>query len=260
MQVSDNSPLELNYNSDEAKQALHQTFTNLPDDANVYLIGGSVRNALYRMFHGDVLVQRDYDQVITNGTKEYTQYLESIGFEKRPYPSHQDEQVAYSKALNEHAKEGDSYTNWLVFDLHTLDGATIEESIKTNVAFTINGCAVDVRNLYNKRWQDSVIEVLPNAIQDIKDKRLRVNRDGCYWPSNFFAMLRFMSVGFTPPPQDEVQLLLKELPNVEHARFGRNVTKVWNYVGGEEKARALVKSLGIGIDVFDEDTVKSAKL
>lgn len=160
--------------------------------------------------------------------------------------------------LNERAKEGDSYINWLVFDMHTVDGTTIEENIRSNVAFTINGCAINARDLFTKPGKDALIQVLPTALQDIRDKKLRLNKEGYkYAPSYFYAMLRFMSVGFAAPSQEEVQLLLKELPKLEHARFERNVKKVWDYVGGEVKARELVSSLGITFDVFDEETVKS---
>lgn len=251
--------LDLNYNSEAAKHELRKVIASLPDDVELYLIGGAVRNALFRTFHGTVLTQRDYDQVVTKGSSSYTHYLHSLGYEERPYPSHQDEQVVYCTPLNERAKEGNSYVNWLVFDLHTVDGTTIEDNVRNNVAFTINGCVVNARDLYDKQWRDAVIEVLPNAIQDIKDKKLRLNRDGYrYAPSYFYSMLRFMSVGFEQPGPEEVQLLLNELPKLEHARFERNVTKVWNYVGGEAKARELVKSLGIDIDVFDEAAVKSS--
>jgi hypothetical protein len=252
-----NHPLELNYNSAEAEQALRKVVAGLPQTTEVYLIGGAVRNSLFRMFHGTVLTQRDYDQVITKGSQTYGDYLASLGYRARPYPSRQDEQIVYSKALNEHAQNGDSYVNWLVFDMHTMDGTTIEWNIKNNAAFTINGCAVNVRDLYTKPWQDAVIQVLATAVQDITDKRLVLNRSGYqYMASNFYAMLRFMSVGFSAPTSEEVQLLFKELPNLEHARFERNVKKVWDYVGGEDKARSLVKSLGIDVDVFDEEAVK----
>jgi len=126
------------------------------------------------------------------------------------------------------------------------------------VGFTINGCAIKGTDILTKPWQDALIKTLPTAIQDIKDKKLRVNLNGYKnQPSIFFAALRFMSVGFSAPSPEEVNLLLKELPNLEHARFDRNVRKVWDYVGGEDKARGLVKELGIDIDVFDEDVVKS---
>lgn len=257
--MTSNTPLKLNYNLPEAETCLREVVRNLPDNVEVYMIGGSIRNALIREIHGNVLTQRDYDLVVTKGSKQFTTYLEALGYEARPYPSHQDEQVVYSKPLNEEAKNGDSYVNWLVFDIHTMDGTTIEENIKDNVAFTVNGCALNLRDLYTGSWQQTLIQVLPTALQDIKDKELRLNYDGYkYMATNFYAMLRFMSVGFTPPPDKDIQLLLHELPNVEHARFESNIHKVWKYVGGEDKARALVRSLGVNIDVFDESAIKVA--
>jgi hypothetical protein len=252
------SPLALNYNSREAERFLREVIRGLPEDVELYLVGGAIRNALIREIHGITPTQRDYDQVVTKGSKIYTEYLASLGYDERPYPSHQDEQVVYSFPLNEDAKKGDSYINWLVLDLHTVDGTTIEDNLRNNAAFTINSCALNARDLYDKSLQDALIQALPMALQDIKDKQLRLNYDGyTYAASNFYAMLRFMSVGFAAPSAEEVQLLLKELPNLEHSRFDRNVTKVWNYVGGEEKARAMVRDLGIDIDVFDEHIVKS---
>jgi hypothetical protein len=250
--------LELNYNSEEARRALHAAMTGLPPSVDVYLIGGAVRNALFREFHGVVLAQRDYDQVIIKDSKEYAEYLAGLGYLARPYPSRQDEQIVYSLALNEQAKDGDSYVNWLVFDMHTVDGTTIEQNMLRSAAFTINGCAIRGNDLFARPWREAVIPVLPTAVQDIKDKRLRLNGEGYkYMASNFYAMLRFMSVGFSAPPEAEIQLLLHELPKLEHARFARNVKKVWDYVGGEDTARRMVKDLGIDIDVFDEESVKS---
>jgi hypothetical protein len=257
--MTPNTPLKLNYNSTEAEVCLREVVRNLPGGVEVFMIGGAVRNALIREIHGDILTQRDYDLVVTKGSKQFTPYLETLGYEARPYPSHQDEQVVYSKPLNDEAKNGDSYVNWLVFDIHTMDGTTIEENIKDNVAFTVNGCALSLRDLYTGPWQQRLIQVLPTALQDIKDKKLRLNYDGYkYMATNFYAMLRFMSVGFTPPPEKDIRLLLQELPHVEHARFESNVHKVWKYIGGEDKARALVKDLGVDLDVFDEEAIESA--
>ena len=256
--MQDDNLLELNCNSDEARTALHKAFSGLPQAVDLFLVGGAVRNALFRIFHGQVLTQRDYDQVITRGSEDYKEYLAGLGYVGRPYPSHQDKQVAYSKALNEKAQEGDSYVNWLVFDMHTVDGTTIEDNLKYNVAFTINGCAVKANDLFTKPWQECLIQAFPSSLDDIKNKKLQLNYDGYKsQPSYFYSVLRFMSAGFAPPPKVEVDLLLHELPRIEHARFERNVKKVYDYVGGEEKARSLVKSLGIDIDVFDEAIVKS---
>lgn len=177
----DTSPLILNYNSDEARATLHKTFSGLPQEIEVYLVGGAIRNALFRMFHGEVLTQRDYDQVITHGSQDYKNYLSRLGYDNRPYPSHQDIQIVYSKALNEKAQEGDSYVNWLVFDLHTVDGTTIEDNLKYNAAFTINGCAVRANELFTKPWRDCLIQAFPSALDDIKNKKLRLNYDGYKW-------------------------------------------------------------------------------
>ena len=252
-------PLRLNYNSDAAHTAFKKVMTGLPPSVELYLIGGSLRNALYREFHNEKLIQRDYDQVVTKGSKEYIEYLRSLGYNERPYPSNQDKQVVYNMALSSKAEAGDSYDHWLVLDLHTVDGSTIEENIKYNAGFTINGCAIKASDLFSKPWKEAIVEVLPTAVQDIKEKRLRINPDGYkHMPSNFYAMLRFMSVGFSAPTNNEVRLLLTELSNIEHSRFERNVKKVWDYAGSEAKARQLVRSLGIDIDVFDEKALKIA--
>ena len=249
--------LQLKYNTKEAELEFRRVMTNLPEEVELYIVGGSVRNSLIREFHGQDLIQRDYDQVITKGTKSYEKYLESLGFKENPYPSHQDTQTVYNKVLVQGEPNWD-YDDYIVFDMHTMDGTNIAYNIENFVAFTINGCAIMAQDVLTKPWKDALVEVLPGSIQDIKNKLLRLNLDGYReMPSNFYAMLRFMSVGFSAPSPEEVRMLLKELPNLEHARFERNVKKIWEYVGGEYKARELVRSLSIDVDVFDEEAVKS---
>ena len=67
-----NNPLRLNYNSVEAEHCLREVVHNLPDGIEVYMIGGAIRNALIREIHGNILTQRDYDLVITKGSKKFT--------------------------------------------------------------------------------------------------------------------------------------------------------------------------------------------
>jgi hypothetical protein len=252
--------LQLKYNSEKIEAEFRAVVANLPSDVEVYLVGGSVRNAVMREFQRHNLIQRDYDQVVTKGTLQYEKYLEGLGFSENPYPSHQDIKTVYRKKILPGAIE-ENYLDWIVFDMHTMDGTDIEHNIKNSVAFTINGCAVKMQDILSQPWKRAIIEGLPGAVQDIKDRRLRLNLDGYKEvASNFYAMLRFISIGFSPPPQDEVQLLLQELPNLEHTRFETEVRKVWDYVGSEPKARDIVTSLGVSIDVFNEDTVKSGVL
>lgn len=249
--------LPINYNSKEAETEFHSLVQNLPEDVSMYLVGGALRNALIRNYHGEILKQRDYDQVITTGTDSYIKFLESRGYVCRPYPG-RTVQVVYSKALNDEAAKGDSYVNWLVFDMHTLDGTNVEHSLRNEVGLTINGFAIKAQDILAADWEERLI-VLPGALEDIKKKQLRINPDGYkHEVTNFYAVLRFMSAGFAPPPPNEVQLLLKELPRIESERFARNVKKVWDYVGGEENARRLLDELGVTVDVFDEAALKSS--
>jgi hypothetical protein len=252
-----NGLLQLRYNTKEAESEFRRAMSNIPEDVELYIVGGAVRNALIREFHGQDLVQRDYDQVITKGTEQYRRYLESLGFRENPYPSNQDIQTVYNKTLFPGEVNWD-YHDWIVFDMHTMDGTDIAYNIKKFVAFTVNGCAIKGQDVLTRPWKDALVEVLPGAIEDIKDKKLRLNLSGYKeTSSNFYAMLRFMSVGFSAPSPEEVQMLLRELSNLEHARFERNVKKVWDYVGGEDKAREIVSSLGIELDVFSEEAVKA---
>jgi tRNA nucleotidyltransferase/poly(A) polymerase len=60
--------LPLKFNTQSARSEFERAVRNLPEEIDLYIVGGSVRNALIREFHGQDLVQRDYDQVITNGS------------------------------------------------------------------------------------------------------------------------------------------------------------------------------------------------
>lgn len=244
----------LNFNSEEANLVMRKVVRSLPDDVEVYLIGGSIRNALYRHLHGKVLTQRDYDQIITKGSDKYFEYLMDLGFVKgnidRPT------QRVMRKPLTD-SPDPESYNDWVVFDAHMVDGSTAMNNLLYHVGLTVNGFALSLRDAFTEDWIEKLI-MLPGALEAMKAKQLRVNLDGYQdQAANFFACLRFMSVGFAPPPAEEVKLLLDELPKVELERFDRNVQKVWRYVGGEENARKLVKQLGIDVDVFDYRKLRS---
>ncbi len=246
-------PLPLNFNSVEDKKVLQTVCSNLPDDVEVYLIGGALRNALFRYFHGYVLPQRDYDQIITKNSNSYFKYLTGLGFVKGRIDRPTQRVMRKAHTGN---PDMEDYHQWIVFDNHMVDDTTPLENLQSSVGLTVNGCALSMRELFSDGWFSKLIS-LPGALNDIKDKQLRVNMSGYKdQAANFFAVLRFMYVGFVPPPANEVQLLLNELPNLESERFARNVTKVWSYTNGEKNARQLVKQLGINIDVFNESEVK----
>ncbi|MGZ6004821.1 MAG: hypothetical protein ACXWLH_01580 [Candidatus Saccharimonadales bacterium] len=251
--MEDTVLLPLIYNYSRAREELKRVVDNLPLSVDVYLIGGAIRNALFRHYHGRALKQRDYDQIITKSPNVYIDYLYSMGFVageiNRPM------QRVMRKSLFENVAPED-HDKWIVFDMHLVDSTKAIDNLKYHVGLTVNAFAISLRDIFSSDWQSKLIS-LPGAVDDIKGKRLRVNMEGYKdQAANFFAVLRFMHAGFLPPPKNELKLLLDELPKIEHNRYQKNVDKVFTYVGGEDAARRLVYKLGIDVDVFNENDVK----
>lgn len=242
----------LNFNSQAAIDKFKEVINNLPEDIEVYIVGGSIRNAIFRSIYGEKLTQRDYDQVVTKNSNKYLDYLKSCGFYLGKLDRPTQKVYAYDLVPN---PEDDSYIDSLVFDIHTMDGTTIEDNLRFNSGFTINGFALPIRKVFDKNWINHIIQ-LPGAIEDMKSKQLRVNKEGYKeQPANIFACIRFMSRGFLAPSEEDVNLLLKEMKNIDPIRFEKGIKKVWDYVGGEQKARELLKQLNINTDIFDRKEV-----
>ena len=143
---------------------------------------------------------------------------------------------------------------WL--DVHRTHEPNIIKNLRYNAAFTINGFAIPLQE-YLKNGRVKTVICLSHAMDDLKHRKLRVNREGyASHAGNLFSCLRFMSLGFEPPSKAEVNLLLDTLPSLEAWRFERNVKKVYSYVGGERNARALANKLGIRHDIFSIISVR----
>jgi hypothetical protein len=247
-----NFPLLLN--NPDALQVFQDITDHLPADCEVFIVGGAVRNALYYHYHSERLRQRDYDQIVTRGSQKYLDFLKSEQFFVSKVL--REDQIVLARSLVPNPPQ-ESYDDYVVFDTHTVDGTTGIDNLRYNVGLTINGFAISLRDILSENWVEHIIE-LPGAIHDIKSKQMHVNALGYKSdPAYLFSVLRFMSIGFMPPPKEEMKLLLNELPNLESGRFTRNITKIYNYVGGEAKARGLATSLDIRGDVFNEEAVKN---
>ena len=148
-------------------------------------------------------------------------------------------------------------TDYVVLDIHRSYEPNILKNLKENSAFTINGFAIPLKYYLSKNSKQHTIK-LPGAMSDLKNKRLCLNSPGYTdHPANLFACLRFMSIGFTAPSKNEVELILKQLPKLKKRRFKSNVKKVVGYVGGKRSARKLIKRLGIKLDIFSQKKLKA---
>lgn len=238
----------------KTKEILKEAISAIPPKTKVYVVGGAARNLIYYDLFKKSLPQRDYDLLFIGNLGSFVKRLRKIGFTYgRIRRKHE---VVMKKKLSSNPKINEDY---IYLDIHLSKEPSVLENLKENSAFTINGFAILFSQYFSKKVKKHLIAI-PNALSDLRNRRLRLNIRGYKkHAGNLFACLRFMSIGFEPPTKEEIMLLLEELPKLEKWRFGRNVKKVFDYVGGEKKAQQLVKSLGIKRDVFSIEKLRNSK-
>ena len=225
---------------------LKEVILSIPGKTKVYVIGGEARNAIYYDLFKKQLPQRDYDLLLIGDLDKFVKNLREYKFIYGKI--RRKNEIVLKKKLIPKPK---LITDYLMLDIHRNYESNIPKNLKENSAFTINGFAIPLRNYLDQDVRKHLI-ALTTALSDLKNRQLHLNVPGYIGhPGNLFACLRFMSIGFKPPKKREVKLLLEQLPKLEKWRFERNVKKVFDYVGGEKKARQLIKRLDIGIDIFD---------
>ena len=244
------------FHSDRARLEMFEVVQNLPSGVEVYLVGGALRNALISKYHDETWQQRDYDQIVTKNSDEYLSYLYDRGFTDGTLQSSTQRVIA--KPVVEGGKLI-SYEDNIVFDIHTLDGTSVEDNLRYKSGLLVNGFALSLRDVFTPDWEDALIQ-LPGALDCIRTKQIRINQDGfASEANNFFACMRFIGAGFSAPPRDEITKLLLQLPELGHERYQRNLEKLSNYVGGESQARRIIEAaIGSDIDIFDEASAKNA--
>lgn len=231
-------------------EILKQAASAVPKGGKAYIVGGVVRNALYYRFFRKKLPQRDYDIVFIGSKERFIKNLRSQGFSYEHM--RRKHEVSLKKKKVDKPKR---LSDYVVLDIH-FSKKSIIKNLKDHAGFTINGFALSLKDIASKNWYGKIIS-LPGALGDLKKRKLRVNVIS--HPADLFACIRFVSKGFKAPSKEEVKALLKNLGKLEKWRYERNVEKVFDYVGGEKKARKLVKKLGIKQDIFDFRIIKGLR-
>ncbi|MCW1930405.1 MAG: hypothetical protein KIH62_003745 [Candidatus Kerfeldbacteria bacterium] len=234
-------------------EILKEVMGAIPKGTHVYMIGGAARNAVHEALHKKALPQRDYDLLLMGDFEGFVKKLRTEhGFTYGKI--RRKNQIVLRKKL---VPKPQSVADYVYLDIDRTDDTNVLRNLREHAAFTINGFAIPLKKFLVPHILPHVI-ALPQSIADIKNKRLVLNLAGYqYHAGNLFAALRFMSLGFKPPRKSEIALLLQELPKLEAWRFDRNVKKVFGYVGGEKHARALVKRLGITVDIFNQKKLRA---
>jgi len=248
-----NNTLPIDFKDERGRKVFKDVIKNLPVGVEVYLIAGSVRNAIDKYYHSNrKLFQRDYDQIVTKGSDKYLSYLKDLGFYEGRIQRPTQKVLIKSFVGNKDIRD---FANNLVFDINLMDGTEAIDNLKKHVGLKLNGNAISIRDVFSSDWQDKLVS-LPGALSSIKNKQLKLNTEGYkYQAANLFSVIRFVQNGYEPPSKEELTLLMRELPRVEDDRYLKNVQKVFDYVGGEDNARKICREIGIDIDIFDKKAV-----
>ncbi|HRY59991.1 MAG TPA: hypothetical protein P5096_01275 [Patescibacteria group bacterium] len=219
---------------------------SIPKDKKVYLVGGMVRNALYYQYFKKILPSRDFDIAFVGNRQGFVSNLIKKGFIYGKTKKKNEIVLKKSKI-----KKPKAIQDYVVLDIHSDGDQDIKKQIKGKANFTIGSFALELKDILSEDWADKVITT-PQAAKDLKNKQIRVNALNKEHPFQIFSCIRLMSLGFKKPSKKDIDRLLKLLFTTDNKeRFDINIKKVFDYVGGEKKARILLKKLGIKKDIFD---------
>ena len=188
-------------NDERIVQIFWEILWVLPKNETFYLVGGTVRNALYYDIHKIKLPQRDYDiAYIGNKISTIIPLLESIGFVLSS--TFGKDQFIMKKPRTEWANNSDGY----IF----LDISIAKENFfltMPKVDFTIGGLTIDLQKIFDSDWKNS-LRWLPTTWNDIWEKRLISHNIGS---RSLFRAIRFIYLGFLPPIQSDIEVMKQKI-------------------------------------------------
>jgi len=247
-----NKKLPLFLQDEKTNEIFRIVVASIPKGTKAYLVGGAIRNAIYYKYFKQELPRRAFDILLIGDHASFIKQLRRRGFVfgkiKRKH-----EVVVKMKRI---PRPVHIHNDYLYLDIHISEEKSALKNLALNSNFTINGSTISLKDIFREDWFDKLIS-LPGALADLKNKRIRLNQ--LSHPANLFACMRFMSLGFKQPKQEEIDLLLKSLSGLKEPRYGKNVKKLFGYVGGEGNARKLLKKLKIKHDVFNLKIVEALK-
>src|SRR3989344_1757829 len=231
-------------------EILKEVAEAIPKGCQVYLVGGAARNAVYyRLFHKK-MPHRDYD-ILAIGN--YKRFIQALRKRKFAYGLIKRKKVLVLKKKVVSKPRKSRFEDYVFLDIKfSKDSA--RKNLEEGVNFTINGFAIPLKALTSEKWYKQTLR-LPTAVQDLKARQIQINQS--FHASDLYSCLRFMSLGFKPPPKKETILMLKNLKRIDKRRFQRNIKKLFRYVGGEKRAKQLSRKLGIKENICDLKAIKN---
>ena len=231
-------------------QIFREIEKSVPKKSQLFLIGGTLRNSVFYHFFKKKLKHRDYDLVFLGDRKKFISNLKNLKF--KYVRLRRKNQTVLKKEIVDDPRD---INDFLVLDIYFTNQKEVYKILKNKINFTINGFALNIKYIFNENWVEKLIK-LPHSIEDIKSKQLRLNTETRnFFGTDLYACIRFISAGFKKPSKDEIETLYQEMKKLPKYKFERSKEKVFDYVGGKEKAEKIVKKMGLSEDVFSFNTI-----
>ena len=231
------------------KEILNQITSLIPMGTKVYLFGGAVRNALYYNHFNEEMTQRDFDCIVIGDGEKFADNLFSNNF---IYGNKNTEKAKVLK-MGRISSPVHQYDDWLYLDCKIYpSNESIEDILKRISDFTISGVALDIKNIEAPDWYNKIIAI-PNAIEDIQQKRLGVVKP---YAISLHKIIRMVSRGFQKPPQEEIDKCIEKLKDISEDKFVINTEKTIRYVGSKEKVAEIAQELGITHNILNFEQIK----
>ncbi len=232
------------------RKILNETKGLVPIETQVYLFGGTVRNAIYFNYFNEEMTQRDFDCIVIGDGEKFADNLIKAGFIYGNKNSEKSKVLKKARISNpEH-----QYDDWLYLDCKIYPNSeNVEDILKRISDFTISGVALNMQDIEVSNWKDKIIAI-PNAVSDIQGKKLTVVKP---YAISLHKIIRMVSRGFQKPAQEEINMCIEKLKDIPEDKFEVNTEKTIRYVGSKEKVAEIAQELGITFNILNFEEVKN---
>lgn len=244
-----NNNLPIFLKNDSTKTIFEMVKKLIPENTEVYIFGGSIRNALYFEFFKEEMTQRDYDCIVIGDGELFAKNLVEVGFVFGSKNSDKDKILKIARNQN----PVHIYNDWLYLDCKIFPSGSDIKSILEKISdLTISGVALNVKDVDSLNWRTKIISI-DNAVKDIEERQLRVVNA---YSSSIYKIIRLIHKGFKPPISKEIKKVIEELKNISETTHLRHEKKTIEYIGNKEEITEIAKRLGIDFDVLDFSEIK----
>lgn len=235
------------FNNESTKRILKEVVELIPEDTEVYLFAGTIRNALYFSFFGEEITQRDFDCIVIGNGEKFASNLVNAGFVFGLKNSEK------SKILKKPRTDNPvhQFDDWVYLDCKIYPHEnTIEYVLGKITDFTLSGVALNLRDINSDDWILQIISI-PNALEDIKNKTIKIVN---HYPLNIYKIIRLLSQGFVLSEDIDIQMCINKRIEATTERLQKEINKTINYVGGKEATQKIIDRLEIKQNILELPT------